>query len=203
MRISLSPRAGAILVPLLLAGLITLALALISLDVHPQEEVSASGEPVFVGLRQGERPKWGGSLRLRVTGSGPVAGALRHEVTGALLAAGICQEVSVSDVITERLGVALLDVRLNQAAGFWTPLLARSQIELEAAYSSDGDPNWLEQPQGVIAASADPVARVRIRVDGRYQNAGLVSRPGYYRALASSLAQSLAAELARQLAGGQ
>ncbi len=202
MTIQLSRSARWLLVLVGLGVLVTLALWLIDFGIQPRSDVSVQGQPVFVGLRQGEHLPAGGPVRVRVRGGGPLATALKEQLPEALKAEAPDREVAITEVITERLAVALLDVRLARAAGFWTPLLARSEVTLEAAYSSDGDPSWLAQGDGRIAASADPVARLRIQVDGRYGASGLLSRRGYYRAVAASLAQSLARELASQLERG-
>jgi len=85
---------------------------------------------------------------------------------------------------------------------FWSPLYARTVLNVTAAYASDGAVDWIEED--VVHLENDGLANPVVRMRGEYaldgSAYGLISGPGYAHYLAEELAQMVNESLANNVA---
>jgi hypothetical protein len=186
----------------LVVACVVLAAVFLALDFASGDAtvgVSTHPEPYFVGLRQGESFPAGNALALQVSGDGALAPALRKALAAQLPLATTYGQITVLDVVTDRVSSAILTVDITSTKGVWTPVRATEDVGLAVAFASDGDVAWRDAAEVLIPAAADPTARIRLYVQAHATMSGLQSRPAFMRLVADKLAGDIAAELARQL----
>jgi hypothetical protein len=138
--------------------------------------------------------------RLVVEGEDTLARALRAEITRRAKSEKTLGQVNFTFVTDEAAQSPLLVVRLKQHSGFWTPVYARTTLQVEAAYASNGDVSFREnEPTQFHSAGDQPVRQY----EGHYQltdsSWGIMSLPGYRDYLAHQVAADLLTSLQEQL----
>ncbi len=138
--------------------------------------------------------------QLVVEGDDTLARALRNEITRMKktgITLGQVNLISAQDVVAQS---PLLVVSLRQQSGFWTPVYSRADLQVEAAYASNGDVSFRESEPTKFHLTEGQVV---IRYEGHYQltdiSWGVMSLPGYREYLAHQIAVDILTSLQNQL----
>lgn len=138
--------------------------------------------------------------QLVVEGDDPLARALRKEITRMtknVITPGQVNLTSAQDVAAQS---PLLVVSLGQQSGYWTPVYSQTDLQVEAAYASNGDVSFREsEPTKFHPSEGQGV----LQYEGHYQltdvSWGVMSLPGYQDYLAHQIAVKILTSLQDQL----
>ncbi len=138
--------------------------------------------------------------QLVVEGDDPLSCALRKEITRMTkigITPGQVNLTSAQDVVAQS---PLLVVNLRRQSGFWTPVYSRTDLEVEAAYASNGDVSFRESEPTKFHSSEGQAV---MQYEGHYQltdiSWGVMSLPGYRDYLAHQIAVDILTSLQNQL----
>jgi hypothetical protein len=140
------------------------------------------------------------ATQLVVEGDDTLARALRAEITRQAKSETALGQINLGSAQDVAAQSPLLVVRLKQHSGFWTPVYARTTLQVEAAYASNGDVSFREnEPTQFHSAGDQPVRQY----EGHYQltdsSWGVMSLPGYRDYLAHQVAVTLLTSMQEQL----
>lgn len=190
---------------LILAGLIVLVIAFLTLDFRlMQAELSVdSSASTSSATPQGADPlPLGRDLDLYVEAPPGIAVPLTEA-----LAAGLASNPYVG-VVTAREGpllpsgdavmVVLID---DPSALFWSPFYTRTLAEVDVAYASDGEVAWIDEDVVVLESTDPPTTVKRVRAEHTFDGSayGLISGPGYANYLAREMTQTINQSLSAAL----
>jgi hypothetical protein len=140
------------------------------------------------------------ATQLVVEGDDPLAHALRAELMRLANSDKTPGQFTFASTQDEAAQSPLLVVTLKQQSGYWTPIYARTDLQVEAAYASNGDVSFRESEPTQFHSSGDQAVR---QYEGHYQltNAswGVMSLPGYRDYLAYQVAVTLLTSWQEQL----
>lgn len=138
--------------------------------------------------------------QLVVEGDDPLARALRKEIMRmkkSEITLGQVNLTSAQDVVAQS---PLLVVRLRQQSGYWTPVYSQTDLQVEAAYASNGDVSFRESEPTKFQLSE---GKIVMQYEGHYQltdiSWGVMSLPGYQDYLAHQIAVTILTSLEDQL----
>ena len=125
---------------------------------------------------------------------------LREFLTG-LQGVGDVKPAGSAEVGTDSARIA---VRFLDSEFFWTPLYARSQVNVRVAYSSNGDTSFIdsETPHFTGVSGDRPTVRFVANYSQDDFSWGLVSKPGYESYLAEQIAARVKASVEEQIKNG-
>lgn len=140
------------------------------------------------------------ATQLVVEGDDPIARALRKEITRMKksgITPGQVNLTSAQDVVAQS---PLLVVSLSQQSGYWTPVYSQIDLQVEAAYASNGDVSFRESEPTKFHPSEGQAV---MQYEGHYQltdiSWGVMSLPGYRDYLAHQIAVHILTSLQDQL----
>jgi hypothetical protein len=138
--------------------------------------------------------------RLVVEGDAPLVRAIRAEITWLAKSEKNLGQVNLASATDVAAQSPVLLVTLKQQSGFWTPVYARTALQIEAAYASTGDVSFREsEPTQFHSAGNQPIRQY----DGHYYltdvSWGAMSLPGYRDYLAHQVAVTLLTSMQEQL----
>lgn len=93
---------------------------------------------------------------------------------------------------------SVLVVEITQPDILWTPFYSRAKIEMQAAYASDGEVDWIAE-EAVNLENSEPQVRLRGDYQMQASASGLMSMPGTNSYLAQQLADQIEASLMERL----
>jgi hypothetical protein len=138
--------------------------------------------------------------QLVVEGDDPLSRALRKEIMRmkkSEITLGQVNLTSAQDVVAQS---PLLVVRLRQQSGYWTPMYSQTDLQVEAAYASNGDVSFRESEPTKFHLSE---SKIEMQYEGHYQltdiSWGVMSLPGYQDYLACQIAVTILTSLEDQL----
>jgi hypothetical protein len=133
-------------------------------------------------------------INLVLIGEGPLVAALQNALAVEMNEAGIA-DLELVQGIEPTYQSPVLIVKAGKPGLLWTPFFATSQFTIQAGYSSVGDTTFMGKTP-VIMDNRDGTA---LNMWGEYKVSdrswGLISRPGYYQALADYLAREIVTTL--------
>ena len=140
------------------------------------------------------------ATRLVVEGDDPLAHALRAELMHLADSDSTAGQLTSAPTQDEAAQSPLLVVTLKQQSGYWTPVVARTDLQVEAAYASNGDVSFREREPTQFSSSGEQAVR---QYEGHYRltntSWGVMSLPGYRNHLAHQIAVALLASMQEQL----
>jgi len=140
------------------------------------------------------------ATQLVVEGDDPLAHALRAELVRLANSDKTASQFTVASSQDEAAQSPLLVVTLKQQSGYWTPISARTDLQVEAAYASNGDVSFRESESTQFHSSGDQAIR---QYEGHYQltdtSWGVMSLPGYRDYLVHQVTDTLLTSLQEQL----
>ena len=140
------------------------------------------------------------TTQLVVEGDDPLARAIQVEITRLAKNDNSIFHVNFASTPGEVAQSPLLVVTLKEHGSTWTPVYARTALEVEVAYASNGDVSFREsEPTQFHSTGNQPVRRY----EGHYHLAdrswGVMSLPGYRDYLAHQAAVTLLTSMQEQL----
>ena len=124
-------------------------------------------------------------INLVLVGEGPLIAALQKALAVEMKSTGITDLQPVQGIEPKYQSPVLI-VKVGKPGLLWTPFFATSHFTIQAGYSSAGDTTFMGKTP-VIMDNLDGSA---LNMWGEYKvsdhSLGLISRPGYYRALAEN-----------------
>ena len=133
-------------------------------------------------------------INLVLVGEGPLTAALQKALAVEMKDSGIADLQPVPGIEPSYQSPVLI-VKVGKPGLIWTPFFATSQFTIQAGYSSVGDTTFIGKTP-VIMDNRDGSA---LNMWGEYKvsdrSSGLISRPGYYQALADYLAREIVTTL--------
>ena len=140
------------------------------------------------------------ALQLVVEGDNPLARALRKEITRMTKSGIIPGQVNLNSAQDVAAQSPLLVVSLGRQSGYWTPVYSQTDLQVEAAYSSNGDVSFRESEPTKFHLSE---GKIVTQYEGHYQltdiSWGVMSLRGYQDYLAHQIAMDILTSLQDQL----
>ncbi len=140
------------------------------------------------------------ATQLVVEGDGPLVQTIRAEIMRLVENEKNLVQVNLAFPTDEAGQFPLLVVTLNQQSGFWTPVYARTTLQVEAVYASNGDLSFREsEPTQFHSAGDQPVRQYEAHYQLTDRSWGVMSLPGYRDYLAHQIAVDLLTSMQVQL----
>lgn len=194
-------KSNTILVVILVALVLIFILAFLLLDFHilrGQANASSQVSTYTFSIDEDHKIPLNQNLYVYVRGGIGVEDRLAAALMESLVANPYIGTVEIQHGDPHSSSGSVLIVDLAQPNLLWTPFYSRADIEMEVAYASDGQVDWIDQ-ETVNLTNGQPVIRLRGDYQMQASAAGLMSMPGFNRYLAQQLADQIAASLMERL----
>ena len=133
-------------------------------------------------------------INLVLVGEGPLIGALPEALAIEMNKAGMEDIELVQGTDLKDRQPALL-IKVESPGLLWTPFFATSQFTAQAGYSSTRNTTFMEERPVTMSNEDGPVLNMYGEYEVSDRSWGLISRPGYYQALAEYLAREIVGTL--------
>ena len=134
-------------------------------------------------------------ISMVLVGERPLVRALQVSLMHKLDQAGI-GEIELAQDLEPAYPNPVLVVKVGKPGPLWTPFFAASQFPIHTGYTSDGDPTFMEVIEETrTSVGKKDVAFMYAEFEVSDLSLGLISRPGYHRFLAESLAEEIVTAL--------
>jgi hypothetical protein len=140
------------------------------------------------------------SSALAVEGSGRLERLLAAEITSQAEGQAHIGRVELLKVPVDQVGQPLIYVTVQQKDIFWTPVFARSTLEVHVAYATNGDVTFRNNdPTHFVSLTDEPYAQYYGRYSFEDQTLGIFSWPGYQGYLAEQVAKTVLSSMQDEL----
>jgi hypothetical protein len=143
----------------------------------------------------------GSTVALAVADEGAMAPYLEAELRKALLEEPDFDEVEILDAAPDSVPSQYLLATVSESQVTWTPFYGVAAVTVEVAYSSNGDLTWREETPVTLNNEDGAVVWARGTFALADRSWGLISRPAYYRLLATGLAEQIGDSVAESAPG--
>jgi hypothetical protein len=188
---------------LVLLAVITLAVGLSLISFRLAKSQTASNSQVASsrgnaqdGL-QGFAPT---SSALAVEGNGRLERLLAAEITRQAEGIALLGRIDLLKVPVDQVGQPLVYVTVQRKDILWTPFYARSTIQVDVAYATDGDVSFRNNdPTHFVSLTDQPYVQYYGSYSFDDKSWGVFSWPGYQDHLADQIAKTVLASLQEEL----
>lgn len=133
-------------------------------------------------------------INLVLVGERPLIDALQKALAAEMKDAGL-GDLELVQGIETRYQSPVLVVKIGSPDLLWIPFFATSQFTIQAGYSSSGDTTFMAKTPVIMDIRNGPALNMYGEYKVSDRSWGLISRPGYYQALAEYLAGQIVSTL--------